>query len=384
VVPGSEIPYDALVTLFVFLIGVPAVVLQTLPPETRQFVSKRPAQLVVDAVIPSAMALAVLSAGVAARRVGWAEGDSTWALVLGGSLLIGVLAALHVARKYGRRDAVVRRLEREAAAELDRGGRLAEDPLHDLVEFGRRSEPGRARQWVLESLLGLTSQTCSHPRYSGDGLEDLITGVVEILLAGSGEPNPQNMAVATALLRIPMRALDHADQEAFKQADALHAMYAANRLGRSALRLENDASVLRMVQGVGVTGRRHPSTSIAASQVLFELGVAALERDKPLVAVAALGHLSNLVEENAPAGGELVADTLGLLAHFWADGETGCRFARERLERLEPRLADDLPRALAATAEHSARRTLFRTADRVREVERAVRASRAAAETPGG
>jgi hypothetical protein len=87
-----------------------------------------------------------------------------------------------------------------------------------------------------------------------------------------------------------------------------------------------------------------------------------------LIAISALGHLTNLVEQSAPAGGEVVADTVGLLAHFWVDGATGRSFAHERLTRLEGFLKADLPPALDATIEHCAHRTLFRTADKVRRV----------------
>ncbi|MGH7288490.1 MAG: hypothetical protein ACREI8_10785, partial [Myxococcota bacterium] len=76
--------------------------------------------------------------------------------------------------------------------------------------------------------------------------------------------------------------------------------------------------------------------------------------------------LITLLEANAPAEGELVADTLGAIAHFWAAGPTAHAFASERLARIEGHLKGGLLPALEATEVHCAHRTLFRTADRVR------------------
>ncbi len=84
--------------------------------------------------------------------------------------MIGVFSAVQVVRKYGRRDAVVARLEREVASHLEETGRLVEEALRDLIELGKQSEPGREREWVLEALRSLADRTCSHPSYSGDRL----------------------------------------------------------------------------------------------------------------------------------------------------------------------------------------------------------------------
>ena len=91
-----------------------------------------------------------------------------------------------------------------------------------------------------------------------------------------------------------------------------------------------------------------------------------------LIAIAALEHLITLLEANAPAEGELVADTLGAIAHFWAAGPTASAFARDRLARIEGHLKCSLLPALDATELHCAHRTLFRTADRVRALRKAL------------
>lgn len=365
-----QIPFDAVVTLSVFLVGVPAVVLQTLPPEVRQVLAKRSGQLLVDAAVPFLLAAVVFVVGLTASRIGLVDGDAAWTAVLSTTLLIGVLSAVHVVRKYGRRDSVVRRLEREAARALDQGGRLVEESLRDLVDLGRQSDPGPEREFVLASLLALTDRTCARPEYRGDGLEDLIAGAIEILGTEVDAPHHGNFSTAVELLRRTLRSMDGRDAGEFMHADALHAIYGMSRLGRASLRLASDDVPLRTIQALGVTGKRHPATTTPASQALFELGVAAIERDRLLVAMSSLGQLVALVEENAPAEGELVADVLGLLGHFWAHGEAGRELARRRLEELRPCLKSDPFPALDAAVEHAAERALFRTSDHLRRMRR--------------
>lgn len=367
-----QIPFDAFVTLLVFLVGVPAVVLQTLPGETRQLLAKRARHLVLDAALPFVFAAALVIGGGLAARTGAVEPDAAWSATLAALLLLGVVSGVRIIRRYGRPESVVRLLEREALRRIERTGRPDEELLHDLVEFGRHSEPGRGRDWVLEALHAQSERTFSDPRYSGDRLEDLIAGVVELVVAGGERPSPRNLSTATNILRRTLRALDKAKDETFKQADALHAIHATSRLTDAALSIEPEASALRMVQALGVTGVRHPSTSVAVSQVLYVMAVTALERGRILIAISALEHLITLLEANAPAEGELVADTLGAIAHFWAAGPTACAFARDRLARIEGHLKHGLLPALDATEVHCAHRTLFRTADRVRVLRRAL------------
>jgi len=361
----SQIPFDAFVTLLVFLVGLPAVVLQTLPGETRQLLAKRARHLVLDTALPFCGAVTIVAGGGFAARLGF-ERDLVWSGALAALLLLGLVSGVRIIRRYGRPESVVRLLEREAMRSIALQSRPDEELLHDLVEFGRHCEPGRGREWVLETLQALAERTFADARYCGDQLEDLISGVVELVVSGAERPSPRNLTTASSILRRTLRALDKASDDTFRQADALHAIHATSRLTRAALSIEPESSALRMVQSLGVTGVRHPETSVAVSQVLYGMVVAALEVGKVLVAISALEHLITLLEANAPAEGELVADTLGAVAHFWADGATARAFARDRLGRLEGHLKSGLPAALEATEVHCAHRTLFRTADRVR------------------
>jgi len=80
--------------------------------------------------------------------------------------------------------------------------------------------------------------------------------------------------------------------------------------------------------------------------------------------------LMTLIEARGTSRGELVADTLGLVAHFWVSGETACDYASARLARISAQLEGKLDDALEQAARHCAQTTQFRTADRVRRMRR--------------
>lgn len=363
---NGDIPFDALTTLFVFLIGVPAIVLQTMPPELRRVVTKRSRRLLAEFGIPLGFAIAVAGAGMVLARNGAWDPGRIWTGVLAVLFLVASLTAIRFLSRYGRRNAVVHRLELETGRTIPRTGRPVEDSVHDLIELGQSSEPGREKEWVLESLLRLTERVCGHPRYLGDALEDILMGALAIVLTGSQRRNAQNFTTATRVLRCVVMTFERADGAPARQADLIHAIRALSRLGRASLALEDAGYALAAVQALGRT--RLPRGDVSVSQALFEVGVEAVARDQMLIAISCLERLMTLVEARKPARGELVADTLGLMAHFWHSGETGREYARLRLERTQEYLETDLASALEAAAHHCAQTMQFRTADLVRGI----------------
>lgn len=370
-----DVPYDALTTLLVFMVGIPAVVLQSLAPEVRLVVTRRWGRLLLDVGLPVAVSFAIIAVAMFAQFQGVAA-DWTWPAVLGGLFAIVGFTAFRIPRSYGRRDAVVRSVAREIGRPLPSKGRLAGASLHDLIELGKQSAPGREKEWVLSALMNLTDEVCRHPQYNGDRLDDLVLGVVDILPSQMTTGGLQNYATATSILRCIVTRTpppQPSQRQGFKQVDLIRAIRALSTLGRVALGSRSDEVPLGVVQVLGsVPSSRAESF---ASQALFEVGIVAIERNRILIAMAALDNLMTLVEIHRPAGGELVADTLGLLAHFFSDGETAHEYARVRLERLQDDLDKTLPDAIAQAADHCARTTQFRTADRVRQMGRELETS---------
>jgi hypothetical protein len=365
----DDIPYDAMVTLLVFLVGVPAIVLQTLPSEVRRVVAKRWGFLLADLAAPVLFAVAISLGGIFAPRFEPWLTRVTWTGVLGILVLTTMFTVFRILGRYGRRVSIVRALEREVGRRVRRTGRLREASLADLVDLGRQSQPGREKEMVLESLRSLCASVCAHPRYRGDSFEDLTLGVVDMVTTQPLPGNGQNLTTATRIMQdiIVGYERSHTNGTAqLKHADLIGAIRALSRLGRSSFAAGSEAVSLSIVQAAA--SARAPRAAIFVSQALFEVGIAALEADQILVAMSATEKLMSLVEAQKPAKGELVADTLGMLAHFYASGETGRQFARLRLERMEACLADPLAMALDAATAHCAQTTQFRTADQLRHL----------------
>ena len=364
---GGEIPYDALVTFFVLLIGLPAVVLQALPAETRRVIEKRRGLLARDLGVPIALALGVAGALLVLHPYQfWPEGP-TWSVGLGVLALICVLTALVVPRRYGQRDAIAALLGREAAGELDGTGRLQEEALHDLIEFGRRSEPVREKLPSLEILRDLTDRVCEHPEYRGDALTDLIDGVVAIVVESRGAARVQLVGAALAVMRRAVRAFDPGQSGHIDASSAIHGM---SVLGIESLSMGNASVTQTITQSLGWSRGKDRALTMARSQALFEVGMAAIEHGQILGAMKVLDGLTSLIHANAPAEGELARDTIGLFAHFWTSGETGRQFARFRMAQLEDYFQRDIAAVVDATIEHCQLRALFATADKVRIMRR--------------
>ncbi len=363
----SEIPFDALVTFFVLLIGLPAVVLQSLPAEIRRVLEKRRGMLARDLGLPIVIAMAVAAGTVVVHRYGvWSDGP-VWSVGFGLLALISVVTAFIAPRRYGRRDAIINMLANEAARELELTGRLHEDSLHDLVEFGRRSEPAREKLSTLVALRELSERVCEHPRYAGDALTDLIDGVVTIVVEARGAGRVQLVAPALAVLRRAVRAFDPAGSGHIDASSSIHGM---SVLGIESIGMGNPAVTQTITQSLGWSRGKDRALTMARSQALFEVGRAAIHRGEMLGAMKVLDGMTSLIHANAPAEGELVRDAIGLFAHLWTSGETGRHFARFRMSQLEDYFMRDIAAVVDATIEHCQLRALFETADKVRVMRR--------------
>lgn len=361
----SEIPFDAIITLFVFLVGIPALVLQALPMETRLLVTKRWWNLIATIAWPILVALAVVIIGIVlTRQVGF--NVWIWGVILATLFAIVCFTAFRIPRLYGRRDVLVASLADEVGRGLDANCRIHEDSLSELIELGKYGKAGREKGWVLNALLDLTHRVTGHERYEGEALEDVIFGTIDIVGSAPGERSGRNLSSAANILRCVIMRYEAADDKPPSQADLIHAIRASSTLGRLALHLDNSSIALGIVQACG--SARAGGGESMTSQTLFEIGVAAIEQDRMLIAMAALSRLVTLIDARKPAGGELAADTLGLVAHFWGAGRSGRDYAHERLAQIRNNLDQDVDTALESAARHCAKITHFRTADLLQEM----------------
>jgi len=372
----SDVPFDAIGSILLFLIGVPALVVQSIAPEVRNVVSKRWRHLLLETGTPVVVALAAVCLGLL-RHSPWIPGDAlsvslggaqleiplpergawTWALVMAVLIATATYTALRIPQRYGRRSQIIRSLERE----VFKNGVLVEHSLEDLIALGRQSEAGQDKELVLQSLYRLATKMYALPAYRGDRLELLILGLTDILVSSAQPGNGQNFdTAAQILLHIARSARPPA-------ADVLAAIQTIGALGQAVLAqvgpLNIRPTAMKYVQALWLAVNRHPANSTDVSQALFEIGVVAVRHDQMLVAMAALSNLLMLVQAQRPPPNELSSDALGLIAHFWVSGPTARAFAESKLNELRDQLGQPLEAALEAARRHCARTTQFHVAD---------------------
>jgi len=360
---NGDAPFDAITTMFVFLIGLPAIIFQWLAPEIRQIIVRRPGELLLDAGLPVALGIAIVCVGLFTPAMpGWG-----WPAVLATLFALALFTAFRIPLKYVRRTAIVGRLGRRVRRRRRGELHLDEASLLDLVELGKQGQPGQEKELVLQQLLALSRDVCGSHGYDGDRLTDVATGVLDIVVHAAQAGSSQNFGTAAEILEQPLRAFDRAT-DGFNQTDLLYAIRVLSRIGRAAIRMEDDSVPIAVVQALGSTGVQHPFTAVAISRALFEIGVEAVDHNQMLPAMSAVQSAVALIENGAGTAKDVVADTLGLLAHFWTCGDTGRLYAAPRLAEVEGLIPTDIRTALSDAARHCAQATQFATSDKVHAV----------------
>jgi hypothetical protein len=375
-----DVPFDAISSLMIVLIGVPALVLQSLAPEIRRAVMSRWQGLLLETGLPVVVAVLVVAGGIFRQarlpeQYTWLglvplppAGDWTWIAVMGILLLIVTYTAMRIPNRYGRREVIINNLTREAARTLGRRGTLVEHSLEDLIDLGRQSDAGQDKELVLQALHLLTVRTCAHRNYRGDTLEPLILKLVDILVSGPQPGNAQNFCTAAALLQhIVIVAHAKKGDGNTISGDTLWAVQALGALGKATLihigPMDIEHTPMRYVQALRLTVHQHPEMTTDVSQALFEIGVVAVQKEQMLIAMATLEELLDLVSIHQPVRDELATDVLGLIAHFWIAGPTSHEYVKSKLVDVERCLAQQLPEAIDAARRHCIRTTQFQTAD---------------------
>lgn len=367
-----DLPLDAIATIFIFLIGLPAILLQTLPAEVRKVVlQERKQEVVMFTVSPIVLAALLVSVGIylsgpwpgagttpsAARA--WAE--FVWLGVIALLILTAGGAALLLTERW-RRSSVVARLYQAASRSIPAYGHPGERVLRNLIDLGVQSPAGRDKSLVLDSLIQLTEATQARDGYDGAQLEPMIDGLEEIFAASPHFASAENFLDSAELLLgliLDSQGKKHSD-------DLKMSIQAAALLGRLSLRHEQSHIQLRFLEALAFAGDSEQiGYTTWASRAILQIGAEALTQDSTLVAMTALSKMELLVMRHSPASGDLASDFVGLLAHFWDREETGRDYARRFLDRSDELLDAPLPEVIAAARESCIRTARFDTGDRL-------------------
>jgi hypothetical protein len=367
-----EIPFDGIVTFFLFIIGVPALVLQFLSPEERRVVLGR--RFWLDCILFVVLALAVVLIFVGCRGgiLKLVGKDWIWGLMYFCLFVVAGLDGFYIPYHYGRREQIVRDLSRRAGWQLKNGGTFDQKALADLVGLGKQCASGEEQELVLKALDGLAEQACRRANYRPGMLETIIEETVNML---SSRPHPEDFQSFRSAVSLLRRIVTYNPPPGSMEnlVDQQRAVRALSALGQTVLSQVGDSTgVDYILMGYEETFNlallNHPGLLTDVSQALLETGAVALDSRHYLFAVAALNRLLFIFEETTPMPDEGRVDMLGLLAHFWTasdDASSSSRlFARRCLGRLHLDAAA-LQSALQQAARHCQYTMQFDTADRL-------------------
>lgn len=381
-----SIPIDAIATVFIFLIGLPAILLQTLAAELRKVVVKRRRQLIVSTFAPILLSLVVAAAGARISILcsqltasgsspsklilflSGHDGQFLWLIVLIVLLLIAGVAAIVLTKKWGR-ERIIQQLCSGAAKSISARGRPVESELDDLIQLGKQSHSGQDKELVLLALAALAEDVQANPHYDGAQLEELIVGLEEILIMGAQVGSPENFHTAADLLSdLIISTCNRANTQDLKLA-----IQSVSMLGRASLRHEPSHIQPKFVEALALANEVQQAAATWMSQALFEIGSEAAERNRILVAMASLSKLESLVMQHAPIAGELASDFIGLLAHFRTHGETGKKYVIPFLADAPMFFAQPLVEAIQSAHAQCMQTARFKTADHLFEMLKAIK-----------
>ncbi len=364
-------PIGDLVQLLIFLIGIPAVVLQFISADVRRvaikkLVRSREVMLGLGSVCVICIACLVLV------TIKWANPDYLYPWMLIAVFVVIAVTIGLVIYRYGLREEIIGFIQQETAAEFSRE-KIPSHPkgLMELLQIGQRSESAPDRAVVLQALAGLTGTVLQNRAYCGDSLGDLIEGLVQILSAHPDNEDIPNYHAAGELLRDVVRGQQQ--EQIVTLVDQQHAVRALSVLGQTFLSeisssVQTDYVIARYSGALELAASRYPDLVTDVTQALAEMGAVAVERDRFMFAVSALMGLLQAMDHAKDTSGDAQADLLGMLAHLWAGGETSREYARGQLPYIEPCLHEPIFEALEKARVHANETMRFDTADRLWEM----------------
>jgi hypothetical protein len=368
-----EIPFEGIIAFFLFIIGVPAFVLQFISPEERRVVLKPRFWKEMGFFLFLAFLIVIIAVIVRAMQEDNSLENWIWGFMYLGLFLVTLWVAYRIPNHYGRREQIVTDLENQVSRSLQDKGRLEERPLADLIGLGKQCDSGQEQELVLKALDELVEQACNCSKYRAGMLETVIDETVNMLIS---QPHPEEFHSFLIAINLLTRIVtsDQMPGGLENLVDHQRAVRALSALGQTMLSqvgysIGEDFILMGHVETLNLAYLKHPELLTDVSQALFETGSVALDSKNYLFAVAAMERLLTIVEDNQPVPDEASVDMLGLLAHFWTASTSSRAFAEMRLERVKAGI-EPLEEALEKATKHCQMTMEFETADKIMVMEK--------------
>jgi hypothetical protein len=372
-----DIPFDALLTLLIFLVGIPALILQLISATERRVVNKG-GRLDVGSFLIKA--LLIIVAGLALQflfllflqkrvpeDVRPLVGQIIWLLVFAALFYLAWIISQQIPKQYGRREEIIKTLRKDVLSELKKRKRLnvSGETFEDLVNLGKHCEAGQEREMVLRAFMEIVNAVLADTRYNGDSLEMLIEELTHILAF-----NPESKDLYNYRMAVDIFSTILAYREPVTSADdKRRCIHAVSHLSRTLIlnfkSAERDNVILACLSSFDfVLSNANLLTEI--SQAMFEMGICALEAGHDFIAVAVLDKIISLAErQSPPLPIEFVADLFGLLADYWAKGGSRRDYARRKFQAAKIFLGKNPSGRLKEAQKHLVRTICFDEADRL-------------------
>jgi hypothetical protein len=349
--------FHILIILLVFAFGIPALISQLIiPEEIRRIIHRH--RLMRGWFISTIVSLLGLFILFFIWFVHPCSGDPVSQIksLLGGAfvtiaLILTVLLWWNVLRRFIR-EKVINDLEKNLKERFRKNGVLPVDCLIDLIYLGERGEPGYEKGLVLNALDGLAKNVQSSNRYVGYELEHILRNIDRILLNKEKFGSEENFQSAVCKLGDMLHRGQRANLPS--DLDANLALRSLGRLGVATVELRYETTAQMILQATD-----------SKDEVLFEIGLSAINSKRFLITTAALNKLEALTLIELPITSERTNNLLGLIAHFWGAGESARRraeiFLSSNKNNFSPSLADCINQAI----EYHYHIAQFETADKL-------------------
>ncbi len=264
------------------------------------------------------------------------------------------------------RKRVIRQFEKDLISSISRDRRPNLDVLIKITYLGEHGNPGFEKNLVLDSFKRI-AEVLQDPKtgYKGWELADIIRSINPILQNSEKPGDDENYKVSAKLLH----AIWGRVSESASPKDAMLAASALKQLGLSAVRSKSEeTALLYLIEGASCD-----------EAVVFELGVEAVRLIRFNIATDALNKLEAMAfskEKEAREREEATHSLLGLLAHFFAAGESSRRKAERSLAVSAEGFVPSLEDCMKSAIDYHFSRADFETSDKLLGMARTLAAAK--------
>lgn len=385
-----EIPFDGLLTLLIFLVGIPALILQMISAAERRAVMKK-GNLDVKAFLKKASIVVivgltmqfVLVLTLEADRLNIDKGKAVvevveqlvWIGLFGTLFYLVWQVSQDIPEQYGRREKIIEKITEDTKREATSKPlpRVGGEAFTDLANLGKQCDPGHEREMVVDAFKKLVLSIIADEKYNGDSFEELIEELVHMLVSN---PEPKDLCCYDTAIKI-LAVILSTNNDFNSDGDKRRALHAISKLGRTLLEhfksVEADNIILDYVDSVEFAILDSVGLLTEVSQTLFQIGICASDAGQDFIAVAALDKVTVLAENHQPLPEEFVADMLGLVAHLWVMDGSRQGFAVQKLEEVKGLLPQGLTQSIVDARAHCLRTMYFDTADNLEAMKKGLR-----------